>query len=1081
MDRAAHSRLRTEKRIPHGWECGILAVLLAMLAAAPAAAQLGQEIPHPEYYLATQAFYGGDYRDAERGLRIETRRGVRTTQARWIDAICYHAMLGEVLYHQGRNAEALAEFDQACQVLLAYPNWLLQVKFQQPPRADAARNRRPPPWGRSERGATLGQFPATEQIFIGELTPARVLREGGAYQPPMLWRVNAAEIVRASALAIRRRGELLGPLAVHDPITKELSNVLARGNLSPANHWSIAWIDLLRGVTQAGIGNFGEADTLLTRAVMIDGQFDHPLTCVALLEQGRLAMARGDGRRAAQLLVEASLSAYYYENWDVVTESLWLGSLNHPASNSGGVYPPLEAAVAWAQLNRLQHIATRLRLARADGLMSIGQPDAAAVLIDEASRRMGEMNRGLPGVYLQYLQADLQLQRGRIGPGSEMLLRAIAAQAAVSLRNFQIGRTNDMFDGQMISSRIAVDLYRALLADPRPADWTTHPLDATASLQLPHAAAFDRWFLAAIDRKDNLLAFEVAEQAKRRRFLASLPLGGRLLALRNVLEAPQDTLSRDTSLQRQQLFALFPEYQQLADAGTRMYELLRAGPVLAADSSQAKSLTEQYSAWDKNVAQRDLMLAQLAPARVAANIEFPPLIVPTDLQKTLGQGDALVLFHGAGGDLWGILLTSGNAHAWQLKDVRRVRAGVGDFLQSIGSSGANRSLSIAEISSNDWRELAAESYAAVFAGARLDIAKTQSLTIVPDDVLWHLPFDALISDRADLDTTLADHLEIRYGPTAALAISRSRPLRRPQHMGIVANNIQLGANDAETADQLAKFSQAVDHSLRIPTPLPNPARLVVSLLDGLIALDEVGGDRMSMVRWLPMPRGRGAADADAAAWGTLPFGGPEHVVITGYAATPELSARTNRRGAAADAPPGNEVFLNLCGMLANGARTVLLSRWQTGGRTNLELAREYAQELPQMPATKAWERARLLAREATLDARNEPRIKGTDDGDTMTTTDHPFFWAGYLLVDTGPRPEPLPEDSPDGVPPILPPQEKQDKRDIIGEATPKTAPQMSPPAAPADKDPSDTEDPPAASQSEANPEQTNKSDAREMK
>src|SRR5688500_11305623 len=91
-------------------------LLLALLAVAPAVGQIGDSIPHAPYYLATQAIYSGEYRDAERGLRLESRRGIRTTQARWIDSICYHAMLGEVLYHQGRNAEALAEFDQACQV-----------------------------------------------------------------------------------------------------------------------------------------------------------------------------------------------------------------------------------------------------------------------------------------------------------------------------------------------------------------------------------------------------------------------------------------------------------------------------------------------------------------------------------------------------------------------------------------------------------------------------------------------------------------------------------------------------------------------------------------------------------------------------------------------------------------------------------------------------------------------------------------------------------------------------------------------------------------------------------------------------
>ena len=104
--------------------------MLALLAITPAIGQLTDEIPHASYYAGVQAFYAGEYRTAERELRRETARGVRTTQSRWIDSICYHAALGEVLYHEGRNADALGEFDQAAQLFLAYPNWLLQVRFQ---------------------------------------------------------------------------------------------------------------------------------------------------------------------------------------------------------------------------------------------------------------------------------------------------------------------------------------------------------------------------------------------------------------------------------------------------------------------------------------------------------------------------------------------------------------------------------------------------------------------------------------------------------------------------------------------------------------------------------------------------------------------------------------------------------------------------------------------------------------------------------------------------------------------------------------------------------------------------------------
>ena len=67
------------------------------------------------------------------------------------------------------------------------------------------------------------------------------------YQPASLTPVEAQEIVRCTALAIRRRGELLGPLAAHDTV---LDNVIAalHARAGPPNHWSEAWLDLQLGL-----------------------------------------------------------------------------------------------------------------------------------------------------------------------------------------------------------------------------------------------------------------------------------------------------------------------------------------------------------------------------------------------------------------------------------------------------------------------------------------------------------------------------------------------------------------------------------------------------------------------------------------------------------------------------------------------------------------------------------------------------------------------------------------------------------------------------------------------------------------
>jgi CHAT domain-containing protein len=88
--------------------------------------------------------------------------------------------------------------------------------------------------------------------------------------------------------------------------------------------------------------------------------------------------------------------------------------------------------------------------------------------------------------------------------------------------------------------------------------------------------------------------------------------------------------------------------------------------------------------------------------------------------------------------------------------------------------------------------------------------------------------------------------------------------------------------------------------------------------------------------------------------------------------------------------------------MASGTRTVLISRWRTAGQSSYDLTREFTQELPHTTAANAWQRAVQLVSTGPLDLTREPRVRAT--ADEMLTAEHPFFWSGYLLVDTGDEP-----------------------------------------------------------------------------
>lgn len=1002
---------------------GVAGALLGLLLTSSATAQLTDAIPRATYFATKEVFYSGEYRDAERNLRRE--RGVRVGQTNWIDAICYHSMLGEILYHEGRNREALAEFDQACQVFLAYPNWLLQVKFQSTTggglRADLNRTRRVAPWGQSSRTFVLGQFADTEQVLVGDLNAQQTLQTGGVYSAPQYWRVNVVEVMRGTALAIRRRNDLLGPLAPQDAISKNLSSALASNKLAPPNHWSNAWIDVLRGLAQIGMGKLDEADMLLGRSLVVEGQFDHPLTCVALLEQGRIAMAKGDQKRAAQMLAEAGFSAFYADDWGVLTESALNGWINHLASNAAGVYPPLDSIAAWAQINRLQHLAIKARLAQAESLLWLGQVTAGAAIVEDTGRRMAEMRGGLPAVHQLFLQAVVQLLQGKSEPGGELLTRAMTLQAGVSLRNFQILLSNQLFDSRAASARVAVDFYKTLLADPLPSDWTRDPLDVMAVMKTTQDAAFDRWFMAALERKEPSLAFEIAERSKRRRYLATLPFGGRLLALRAILESPVASLSQEAILQRQQILGKFPEYQTLTDAGIKTRDQLVASPILPSGPAETKVLGQLYDAWHESAIKRQQMLTQFAPRRMASAFEFPPLRTTAELQQSLGAGEALVAFHNVGGNLFGFVLTGKDARMWQLPDARRLRAGLADSLKAIGNYSANRQLTVAEFESQTWRESAKAAYTTIFGEAKTDLTKATSLIVVPDDVLWYLPFEVLIppgpNPAAGDEKTFADRFPIRYGPTGALAVPLPNPLRRTQHTAILANDLKFGGDENDQAALLQELASSFTGPLVLSDALPAAANLISPLIDQLIVMDDIADTAAIGEATSLLPRSRGTTKGWLNHWIMMPIGGPEQIVLTGVATEAEQGLKTPKRpssrsSAVRQEAAGGEIFQSLCNMMAGGARTVLMTRWRTSGRTNFDLVREFAKELPSAPASDAWQRATLLAREAPLDISREPRFKRSDDAGDLPTADHPFFWAGYILVDTGPRPEPPPTTDP---------------------------------------------------------------------
>ena len=72
-----------------------LAVCSGPLAAPALAQGRAKQVPNEIHFIALESYYRGDFRSALKGFREAGRSGFASTEGRWIDSICFHAMMGE--------------------------------------------------------------------------------------------------------------------------------------------------------------------------------------------------------------------------------------------------------------------------------------------------------------------------------------------------------------------------------------------------------------------------------------------------------------------------------------------------------------------------------------------------------------------------------------------------------------------------------------------------------------------------------------------------------------------------------------------------------------------------------------------------------------------------------------------------------------------------------------------------------------------------------------------------------------------------------------------------------------------------
>ncbi|MGD9723215.1 MAG: CHAT domain-containing protein [Pirellulales bacterium] len=969
------------------------------LAAKSAHAQLigpGQSIPSQLYFATQPLYYDGNYRAALATFAAESRSSIRTPNGPWLDSIMYLTMIGECHYQLGQLPQALANYDAALKIYVAYYNWMLSVRFPlaiAPAQPGAVRL---PTWGQSRRGARVGLFEETYMMQEGRVDNSATFRQGGVVQQAVQFPVNAAEIVRCTSLAIRRRRELLGPIGKYDPLTNDLINVLSR-RPGPPNHWSEAWVQVQLGCAYAAAGDTAQAKAALERGVLVGGEYDHPLTSTALLELGRLALESGDFVAGGKLLEEATFASATFLNPSNLEEAFRYAVLAHQLLNQKAAYTPLVPAIAWAKTMGLRELQASLSVLAADNLAALGQAEQASGMLSAATGLLPRSDLAISqlGARFNHSTALVAYQTGNVTAGDRALGAALGFLRSGSLWMFQIALADARYTSGEYSDRVGTALYEVLLRDPTPGDWVYSPLECLSVLTTPHSEVLEHWFEAAIENtREQELALEIADRARRHRFLSTLPMGGRLLALRWILEGPTELLGERGVLERQEILARHPEYQQLADRAAAARAKLAALPVVP-DNDQARTdQAGQLSILADVSQQQEVLLRQIAVRREPSDLVFPPQRKTEDVQKSLGEGQVLMAFFRTRQNLYGFVYSRDQYATWRVQSPTQLQKQVATLLRDMGNYDANHALPAAELSKDAWRTSSARVLDLLLARSNVDLAGNfHEIAIVPDGFLWYLPFEALFVGKPEARRMLISQAQVRYAPTVGLAVGYARVQKPRPKVGVVVGKLFPQDDDAAAPAACDELVRAVTGAAKLPAALPVPSSVYRTLLDGLVVLDDVEPTE-GPYDWSPAQLDRGKPGAALDSWLLLPLGGPELVALPGYHTAAEAALR--KSGSA-----GDEMFLSVCGLLASGTRTVLMSRWRTAGQTSFDLVREFVQELPHTTPADAWQRSVQIVSDTELDPAREPRIANTSGAGEPRKASHPFFWAGYMLIDTG--------------------------------------------------------------------------------
>jgi tetratricopeptide (TPR) repeat protein len=956
--------------------------------------QIGR-YPMPGYYLLQgqeSALHAGEFRDAERAIQNLYRGGYREGNQRWVDSSAYLALLGETRYQAGDYVGAMQAFDEAIEIYSSVVNWGARVTWDsQPITADpnAVRIARIS-WGTSARNFVVGRFPTTFSVLFGQdiIVPG----DQGNIRVPQerLVPVDVIELYRAFAWVIRRRDQILGTLSQVDAPARTLRTQLSEVRAAIPGALPTTFGSVLYGISLTGEGDYARANGVLQQTLQING-FDHPLTPIVLLQIGYNQYLSGEYRAAKATLLEASYSAGIFNQFDVFRESLVLAGRAHMAVNRDEALPELDAAFEWARVRGLRVAQVQFAMTAAENAIENGDIPSAVRQLGVATglMRSNDLRRSELALRAQVLEQTIACVEGTV-PDLSLLRAALIAYRPATPWVFQIELLVNPARRRNLTTTTLTTLIERVLRDPTQADWDRDPFECLAYLTGDRSQFLAEALTVHLNKRDYPAALLASENLRRVQFYSSLPLGGRLMSFRELLARSPDELSPELRRKQAELRSRFVGFKQLLD---------QAEPLLAKLQTQALVPPgDEQRGWEDQVERLGLLsqqierqLVQVSVRREAIPLLFPP---PVDMERIQAMIPAkslclVTMFHD---NVYHFVLVTNDRVVYQtaLSHANAGRA-IRGLAKAWGHTNPNAILQTEVVRDQTWKKPSHALLKALMPKVTPEFWDSfDELVVVPAGLFWYLPFETFALSEEPAAPLLIDKVAVRYAPSLNLAFSEQRPKRLNRVLHYV-NKIDQRDDDAWPIAGRAALEQHWPQSTALAASRLTP--------EGLGPLTHV------MIYWNEIkqaiwPAAWTAAETKREAhlqlnldrWIGFPNLGPQLLIVAGGNSAIADGLRGN--------PLGGELEYYSTIMLAAGCQSIVLPRWRSGGHVPYDLQVALTRHVRDHTTAVALQKAIQEIRQAPLDLERQTRLRPVR-GEAPATADHPFWWAGQMVIDRG--------------------------------------------------------------------------------